>query len=266
MIVDESGAPITMGGFALPHPGHIADTFERNNNLALGNGWTDLSSLFPDDYDPTGIYEGSASDRDPFWLSKRGFKMNSGYWDDYADTYPARRIGGIGGAIRDVGSDSYDVTVTSAGLLGGADSTGSIHNEASPLVGVNTESADLAYGAWLSRIADTFVWLVGRIGIPGEEPVITHTLSDEDHTDGTPFEVTIKYRSTEFTIWKDGTQVTGFVDQADPEGPTVDTIPVDADYQASTWAGFAFDQHLTTPRKLIGRTPAVTSYKHQVVA
>lgn len=278
MLVLPGGAPLKVTGLTLGHSGRFVDTFNRGSSLKhipLGMGWTDIGELFPQGYDRARIHANGVGTGDPYWRGKNGAPMApDDDWENYRD-YPGLAMGGIGGGIRNIGNGiyNYDVTVRMSGLLSGDTSLGP-ESEATPLVGVNTASAGLGYGAWLVNIrrrfgSDVFVFLVGTVGNPAEHFYVTHVSGLITHTHGQQRDLTLKYRGINFTVWLDGVQITSFSEydaETELTGAFVGgTIPVTADYQNKSWAGFEFDQHITPPDEM-ATTPAALSYSHQAIA
>lgn len=270
MLVTSSGSPLLIAGQKIQTLGTFSDDFQRGSNIGhmpLGMGWTDLGELFPAAYDITRIYNGSAQSGDPYWKGKNGAPMApDDDWGNYSN-YSGLFVGGISGAVRNVGDGiyNYDVTVRMGGILEGL---GGIESEATPLVGVNTASDKLGYGAWLVDIAaegspNAFVWLIGYMGNPPESFFVTH-VGPVTHTSGQERDLTLKYRGTGFTVWLDGVQITNLVTYPGSVPIGSAEIPVHADHQNRSWAGFEYDQHITPPH-LMTTTPAVLSYSHKAI-
>lgn len=272
MLITSAGSRILIAGQTIGHPGRFVDNFQRETSIKhapLGMGWQDLGLLLPTTYDITRINDGNIVSGDPLWRGKNGANMipDPDNWGDYGN-YPGQVMGGIGGAIRNVGDGiyNYDVTCTVGGLLYGHDS-GNSHAEGTPLVGVNTSTDKLGYGCWITNLgtypSNIFVLFVGYLGNPPESFNVTH-VGSITHTLGQQREVTLKYRATGYTLWIDGSQVTTL--SSYPGGVPLgsDPLPLHADHQNRSWAGFAYDYHLNIFDE-ITTTPSVLSYEHQVI-
>ncbi|GEM_PF-3219027 len=275
MLVTSSGSPLLLAGQQVLHSGTFVDNFQRVTSLPhapLGMGWTDLGSLFPQSYDPARIYNGGVTSGDPYARGNNGATMApDDDWEHYAD-YPGMAGGGIGGAVRNLGTGqfNYDVTVRMSGVLSGGTEHGA-EAEGTPLVGVDTATPGVGYGAWLVNMrnviapynTDVFVFLIGTINNPPESFTVYYRSGLVTHTDGQARDLTIKYRGSTITIWLDDVQVTGLIDHQ-TDLPASSTITLPAAHQNKSWAGFAFDHHITPPAD-ITTTPAVLRYSHQII-
>jgi hypothetical protein len=271
MLVTAASSPLRAAGQLIQHTGRFVDDFQRLisfQSAPLGLGWQDLGELFPQSYDITRIHNGGATSGDPFWRGENGAdQLDPSLWHDYAN-YPGMAAGGISGAIRNVGDGifNYDVTCRMGGVVEGV---GGIEAEATPLVGVNTASVLLGFGAWLVNLgthpsSNAFVWLVGYMGNPPEDFFVTH-VGPVTHTNGQERDLTIKYRGTTATIWLDGSQITNLTTY--PAGTPIGSTPITmhVDHQNQSWAGFEYDQHITPPDQIL-TNPSVLSYEHQVIS
>lgn len=264
-MISAGGQVISAGGNLISTPGSFTDNFDRgaDGTFRLGNGWINLSDDLPAAFEPAGIYNGTlvcanARSREDFGTT---YIDPESEWVDY-QLYPpgSNSIGGIGGAYRDIGSTSYDITVRMGGILEGD----GMEAEFTPLVGLNLSEPGIAYGAWLVSLGDEagpWAFLVGKMGDTGEDFDITHVSSSVAHTSGTPRDLTIKYRATNFTVWLDGVQISlstypGFV--------SIGTTPVtvEAGFQNSTLGGFEFDTHLIHPTTITPTISCGLNYAH----
>lgn len=272
MLVTQSGSPLLIGSQKIITPGRFVDNFQRGatfNSSPVGMGWTDMGILQPANFDKSHIYDGRVGSADPYWREKHGTTMApDDQWEHYAN-YPGLACGGFGAMIRNVGNGiyNYDVTTRVTGVLSGGTHLGP-ESEGTPLVGVNVDSDGLGYGAWFVNLRinnnDTFLFLIGTMGNPGETFFVTHTSGPLAHTQGQARDITLKYRGTTFTVWLDGVQVTNIVNHPSGSAHGAAPIPVTAPYQNKSWAGFEYDQHITPPT-LTTTTPSIISYSHQAI-
>lgn len=278
MLVDQSGNPLLLAGHRLSNVGRFVDTFNRSVDdsvTPLGNGWTDLAQLFPANYDPSGIYQNGVVCRDPRRRSRYGSPQANNttlLWEDYQDwDPPGWTFGGVGGAIRDTGSTSYNVACVVNGVVEGHnDGNPNIEAEGTPIVGVNIAEPGLGWGVWFSNLAqfgepDFPVFLCGYVGNPPENFDVDY-IGTSSVPVGTPRLIEIRYRGTTVTVWEDGVQVTTIstVPGGTPMG--TDPIPITRPaHQNQTWAGFEFDMHNTIPEADIPIHSPIDEYWHQVV-
>lgn len=277
MLVTSSGSPLLIAGQKIITPGRFVDNFQRGTTFQstpVGMGWTDMGVLQPQNYDLSHIYNGAVGSGDPYWRGKNGAAMApDDQWAHYED-YPGLAVGGLGALIRNVGDGiyNYDVTCRIGGVIHGIGGDGP-EAEATPIVGVNTATDKLGYGAWLVNFGDTqtplVAFIIGYVGNPPEEFRITHISGGIAHNvNGQERVLTLKYRATGFTVWLDGVQIslTEFDHDTQTTGTSIGTamVPVDAAHQNKSWAGFEYDQHITAP-DLMMTNPSILSYSHQAI-
>lgn len=237
LLVD--GSPLLADGSPLEPSGVFADHFTRggvDQVVGLGNGWVDLASVFPSDYDPAGILNGNIVTRA---LTRAGFAGlpyspdPDGVGDDFLN-HPGRVAPGIGGAWRQTAWSDVDVEVLWSGNLGIE-----THTEATPLVCVTPSSPMLGFGVWPSTYGPQPLFLIGVIGRPPEDFATVGGVALFSHADGTPRRVRLVTAGggATCTLWLDGVQVSTELHGLDP-------IPIPAELHGSTLHGFAVDQHL----------------------
>jgi hypothetical protein len=213
------------------------DLFEQES--PLGAEWTEGNAFDPSGFEPLKLYDhGVVSD--PY--DTRGLLL------------------GIGCAWRDLGVQDMEVEVVWAGFSLPEPS----HTEGVPLTCVVPGTGTHGLGlAWPAEIFNLDCFLAGTIGNPVENFDVD-AVSFFDH----PIEgrlrrikTRITARATEATLWLDGTQypLSGLAFGNPDYG--FDPMPVPAELQGSTRAGFAHDAHLVVPETNIPVTPSIKRWR-----
>lgn len=229
-ILRGQGTGLRTGSSPVVRPYHFYDDFERADG-AIGNGWSNGSDLFPNSFNPVGIFSGALC------ITNLNSRPGS----------PSASIDeGIGFIYRDTGVTNIMGQVQ---YLGDTSPHGV---EATPLFHVTSGSSRLAFGAWPSVLLGADVLLIGYIGNPPDEPAhggVFETMALASISLGTSAHTyTCRSVGGLFSVYTDGGAP---VTMSYLAGGSGTTFAIDAALTSSTLHGVAIDIHLMA-------TPSVT--------